>query len=88
MNTVIIKKDDKYYFTSEDRVYELNESNMNRLKIHLSLPSKVYFRNCPFSFIGSLVSSIFEEPVDLNVSRVKDTKDYEATFTKTKNIRL
>lgn len=88
MDAVIIKKGDKYYFTNDDRVYELNEKTISRLKIHLTLPSKVYFKDCPFSFIGSLVYSVFDEPVDLNVSKINGTSDYEAEFTKVKQVRM
>ena len=84
MDTVITKKGDKYYFTSGDNVYELNANTMNRLKIGLTLPAKVLFRDCPFDFIGSLISQLFEESVDMKVTRIKDTNNYEALFSKTK----
>jgi len=88
MDTVIINKGDKYYFTSSDNVYELNERTVSRLQLKLTLPAKVYFRDCSFSFIRNLVSSLFEEPVDLNVINIPNTNNYEATLTRIKEIKL
>lgn len=82
METVIIKKGEKYYFTSEDQVYELNEATLNRLKVRLTLPTNVLFRDCPFSFIGNIVSTLFDEKVDIAVSRIGETNNYQANFSK------
>jgi len=81
MDTVITKSGDKYYFTSEDQVYELNEHNFGRLKTIINLPAKVYFRNCPFTFVVYLSETLFEERVNMNACRVGDTQDYEVSFS-------
>ena len=84
MDTVITKKGDKYYFTSEDNVYELNENTMPRLKVVVTLPAKVIFRDCPFSFIGSLISELYDMSVNMKVTRIGETSNYEAVFTQVK----
>ena len=82
MDTVITKSGEKYYFTSEDQVYELNDHNFGRLKTIVTLPAKVYFRNCPFTFVVYLSETLFEERVNMKANRVGDTQDYEVSFSK------
>ncbi len=88
MATVIIKKYNRYYFTSGDNVYELNDNTLNRLKIGITLPSQVYFRNCPYSFIGNVANLVFDGEFNMEVKRVKGTQDYEAIFTEALKKRM
>ena len=81
MDTVITRSGDKYYFTSDDNVYELNDNNFGRLKTIVTLPAKVYFRNCPFTFVVYLSETLFEERVDMKASRVENTNDYQVSFS-------
>ena len=54
-----------------------------------STPLTIHFKNCHISFVGDIISNLFEEVVDLSVKKVSDNMDdYDAVLTKNKEVKL
>ncbi len=92
MSVVIIQQDGNYYYQYGDQIYVLNEETFDRFKDKLVSPLEISFKNCTMAFVGYIIQSIFEGPVDVQVKRVKSTAlntgDYEAVVSKSKGRTL
>lgn len=88
MDTTIIKCGEKYYFTSDDKVYEINERTIGRLKTRLSSSSDVVFDDCSYEFIEKFVSKMLCGFVDLSINRINGMSRYEVSYKKPKSLCL
>jgi hypothetical protein len=89
MKITFVKSGSKYFISIDDTIMPYSEENLAKVNSRLSLPATVYFHNCPFDFIGSLVVKLFDETTDIHIVRIdrKDNSlDYEANFTKVKEL--
>ena len=89
MKITFVKKGKQFFIFMDDVMIPYNEENLAKVKSHLSLPATVYFHNCPFDFIGKLVQGFFEGNPDIHIKKIDrddDSLDYEAGFTKSKEL--
>ena len=88
VDTIIIRSGEKYYFTSDDKVYEINERTLSRLKVRLSHSSDVLFDDCSYEFVGKFISRMFEEPVNLTINKIDGKNRYEVSLNDAKTLRI
>ena len=88
MDTTIIKCGEKYYFTSEDKVYEINERTTDRLKTRLSSSSDVVFVDCSNEFIENFVSNMLCGFAVLSINRINGMSRCEVSYKKQKSLIL
>ena len=88
MDTIIIRSGEKYYFTSDDNVYEINERTLSRLKVKLSHSADILFDGCSYEFVGKFISRMFEEPFSLTINKIDGKNGYEVSLNDSKSLRL
>ncbi len=90
MKITFVKNGDKYFISTGENILPFNEENLAKVIEPLTIPAKIYFHNCPFDFIGSIVTRLFDENTDIHVNRINrdndDSLDYVAEFTKVKEL--
>lgn len=79
-----------YYFKFNNKKYECNSININKLKEQLLLPYKISFYGMSRAQLGRVLSNLLDNTTDVKFQREKNEKDnilrFEAIFFEKKKI--